>query len=86
MFFPAKNNKSGKAALSDMSALSLRNKQPCSESPEDELKITGLSRLTECRTDHPRSNGIVIDFVNDNKAARSMVVLILVAHQRLMHF
>lgn len=86
MFFPAKNNKSGKAALSSHvrhARLVAPQTGPCAEPPKDGLKMTGL---IDFRTDHTRRNGIVVDLVNDNKTACRVVVLILIAHQGLVHF
>lgn len=85
MFFPAKNNKSGKAALSSHvrhARLVCRNEALCRTTE----RRVGNAGLIDFRTDHTRRNGIVVDLVNDNKTACRVVVLILIAHQGLVHF
>ena len=83
MFFPAKKYKSGKGRPLRIVRLSrIRNLKSLARI----TRKSEMIRLIFYRAYHACSNGIVIDFINDNKATRGMIALIGVAHQRLLHF
>ncbi|SFN29456.1 hypothetical protein SAMN05216386_0323 [Nitrosospira briensis] len=92
-FFLAKKYKSGKAAFHLIRSVrpfvllchrGLRRAH-ASEFCATKRQLVTTPSLILCRADHAGRDGIVIGFVDDDKAAGGMITVIRIPYQRLMH-